>query len=72
MTWAPGGNLPPMLAAASVLDRRGHQVAVLCSGATRDGAERLGFEVTGYRRSPDPDTRVAFERQADLMMATMA
>jgi UDP:flavonoid glycosyltransferase YjiC (YdhE family) len=72
LTWAPGGNLPPMLAAASVLDRRGHEVAVLCSGETRGAAERLGFEVTGYRRSPDPDTRVAFERQAEPMLATMA
>jgi UDP:flavonoid glycosyltransferase YjiC (YdhE family) len=72
MTWAPGGNLPPMLAAASVLARRGHEVAVLCSGETRDAAERLGFEVTGYRRSPDPDPRVAFEQQAQSMMATMA
>jgi UDP:flavonoid glycosyltransferase YjiC (YdhE family) len=61
-----------MLGAASVLDRRGHEVAVLCSGETRDAAEQLGFEVTGYRRSPDPDIRVAFEAQADLMMAAMA
>jgi MGT family glycosyltransferase len=72
ITWAPGGNLPPMLAAASVLDRRGHEVAVLCSGETHDTAERLGFEVTDYRRSPDPDVTVAFETQAELMMATMA
>jgi UDP:flavonoid glycosyltransferase YjiC (YdhE family) len=72
MTWAPGGNLPPMLAVASVLDRRGHEVRVLASGATRDAAERLGFEVSGYRRSPNPDVRVAFEAQAELMMATMA
>jgi UDP:flavonoid glycosyltransferase YjiC (YdhE family) len=72
ITWAPGGNLPPMLAVGSVLDRRGHEVTVLCSGETRDAAERLGFEVTGYRRSPDPDVHVAFEAQADLMTATMA
>jgi UDP:flavonoid glycosyltransferase YjiC (YdhE family) len=61
-----------MLAAASVLDRRDHEVTVLASGETRDAAERLGFEVTGYRRSPGPDIRVAFEAQADLLMATMA
>jgi hypothetical protein len=61
-----------MLAAASVLDRRGHEVAVLASGETREAAERLGFEVTGYRRSPDPDAGVAFEEQADLLMAAMA
>ncbi len=72
ITWAPGGNLPPMLAAAGVLDRRGHEVAVLASGETREAAERLGFVVTGYRRSPDPDVGVAFEEQADLVMASMA
>jgi MGT family glycosyltransferase len=71
-TWAPGGNLPPMLAVASVLDRRGHEVVVLASGETRDTAEQLGFEVIGYRRSPDPDVRVAFEQQADAVMARMA
>src|SRR6266545_6804406 len=61
-----------MLAAASVLDRRGHEVAVLASGETREAAERLGFVVSGYRRSPDPDVGVAFEEQADLVMASMA
>jgi UDP:flavonoid glycosyltransferase YjiC (YdhE family) len=72
MTWAPGGNLPPMLAVASLLERRGHEVRVLASGETREAAERLGLEVSGYRRSPDPDSRVAFEAQADLMMASIA
>jgi hypothetical protein len=72
MTWAPGGNLPPLLAVASVLRRRGHEVSILASGATRDAAERLGFDVSGYRRSRDPDVRVSFEAHAELMMATMA
>jgi UDP:flavonoid glycosyltransferase YjiC (YdhE family) len=72
MTWVSGGNLPPLLAVASLLDRRGHEVMVLGSGETRDAATRLGLDVTGYGRSPDPDTSVAFEAQADLMMASMA
>jgi UDP:flavonoid glycosyltransferase YjiC (YdhE family) len=72
VTWAPGGNLPPLLAAASVLARRGHDVALLASGETRGAAERLGFAVTGYRRSADPDPRIAFEAQAEATMATMA
>ena len=72
VTWAPGGNLHPLLAAASVLARRGHDVALLASGETRGAAERLGFEVTGYRRSADPDPRIAFEAQAEAVMATMA
>jgi UDP:flavonoid glycosyltransferase YjiC (YdhE family) len=72
VTWAPGGNLPPLLAAGCVLVRRGHEVSVLASGATGNAAQRLGFPVVGYQRSPDPDTRVAFEAQAGVMMATMA
>jgi MGT family glycosyltransferase len=61
-----------MLAVASGLDRRGHEVAVLASGETRNAAEQLGFEVIGYRRCPDPDVRVAFEEQAGVAMARMA
>jgi UDP:flavonoid glycosyltransferase YjiC (YdhE family) len=72
ITWAPGGNLLPMLAVASALDRRGHEVMVLASGETRGAAEQLGFQATAYRRSPDPDLRIAFEEQADLVMARMA
>jgi UDP:flavonoid glycosyltransferase YjiC (YdhE family) len=72
VTWAPGGNLPPMLAVASLLDRSGHKVTVLASGETRDAAERLGLAVIGYGRSRDPDTRVAFEAQAGLIMAGCA
>lgn len=71
-TWAPGGNLPPLLAAGSVLARRGHEVTVLASAATADAAERLGFPILRYRRSPDPDTGIAFEAQAESVMATMA
>jgi UDP:flavonoid glycosyltransferase YjiC (YdhE family) len=72
VTWAPGGNLPPMLAAASVLARRGHEVSFLASGPARAPAERLGFATAGFLRSPDPDTRVAFEAQADRVMAMTA
>lgn len=61
-----------MLAAASVLEQRGDEVAVLASGETRAAAQRLGFEVRGYRRSPDPDVRVAFEDQTALLTARMA
>src|SRR5215207_312001 len=61
-----------MLAAVSLLERRGHHVTVLASGETRAAAEKLGLDLTGYRRSRDPDVRVAFEAQADRMMATIA
>jgi hypothetical protein len=45
---------------------------VLASGQTRAAVESLGLDVTGYRRSRDPDVSVAFEAQVDRMMATMA
>jgi hypothetical protein len=61
-----------MLAAASLLERRGDEVAVLASGETSAAAQRLGFEVESYRRSPDSDVRVAFEDQAALLTARMA
>jgi UDP:flavonoid glycosyltransferase YjiC (YdhE family) len=72
ITWGPGGNLPPLLAAASVLSDRGHDVTVLGSGETRDAARRLRLRVAGYRRSPDPNVAVAFEEQAAEVMATAA
>ena len=72
VTWAPGGNLPPLLAAAGLMEARwprrtgarvsGHQAFV----------ERAGFGVLGYSGSPEPDARIAFERRADAMMATAA
>jgi UDP:flavonoid glycosyltransferase YjiC (YdhE family) len=72
LTWGPGGNLPPMLAAADLLVSRGHEVTVMASGATRGDAQRLGVAVVGFRRTPDPDVGVAFEAQAELAMATAA
>jgi UDP:flavonoid glycosyltransferase YjiC (YdhE family) len=71
-TWGPGGNLPPLLAAAQLLARRGHEVTVLGSGETSDAAARLGFTVVRYGRAPEPNTQVAFEAQAGAIMATAA
>jgi UDP:flavonoid glycosyltransferase YjiC (YdhE family) len=72
VTWGPGGNLPPMLAVASLLAGRGHEVTVLASGETRGAASDLGLAVVGYDRTPDPDVSVPFEDQAEPMMATAA
>ncbi len=72
VTWAPGGNLPPLLAAASLLAARGHRVEVLASEATRRAVERAGLPARAYGRTPAPDTRVAFERQASAILATAA
>jgi len=51
---------------------RGHEVRVLGSAATRPAAERAGCRAEAYRRAPEPDTRIPFERQAAAMMATAA
>jgi UDP:flavonoid glycosyltransferase YjiC (YdhE family) len=72
VTWGPGGNLPPMLAAADVLLGRGHEVTIMASGATRPDAERRGVPVIGFRRTPDPDVAIPFEEQAARLMATAA
>jgi UDP:flavonoid glycosyltransferase YjiC (YdhE family) len=72
VTWAPGGNLPPLLAAAALMAVRGHRVEVLVSAATRGAVERAGLPGRSYRRTPEPDTRIAFERQAGAMLATAA
>jgi len=72
VTWSPGGNLPPLLAAARLLVVRGHEVTMLASAETRAAAEQAGLPVVGFRRSPDPNVRVAFEVQAERMMSTAA
>jgi UDP:flavonoid glycosyltransferase YjiC (YdhE family) len=72
VTWGPGGNLPPMLAAAECLARRGHDVVAMASKHTRGSLERRGFLTVGFPRSPDPDVGVAFEAQAAEMLATTA
>jgi UDP:flavonoid glycosyltransferase YjiC (YdhE family) len=72
VSWAPGGNLPPLLAAGALLRARGHAVEVLASDATRAAAERDGFPILRYARAPAPDTAVAFERQAETLMGAAA
>jgi hypothetical protein len=72
VSWAGGGNLPPLLAAGTLLAARDHRVCVLTSSATRQAAFDAGFDVVGYRRSPDPDAQTAFEQQAAQMMAIAA
>lgn len=70
VTWLPGGNLPPLLAAGALLRTRGHDVTVLASASTAPQAERAGFATLLYRRSPDPGASVSFERNAARLMAT--
>ena len=54
VSWASGGNLPPLLAAGTLLAARDQHVCVLASSATRQLAVDAGFDVVGYRRGPDP------------------
>jgi UDP:flavonoid glycosyltransferase YjiC (YdhE family) len=72
ITWAPGGNLPPMVAAAGLLAARGHDVEVLGSAATRPAVEAAGFAVHPYRRAPEPLTQIAFEAHAESMLGIAA
>jgi hypothetical protein len=72
VTWASGGNLPPLLAAAELLASREFDVQVLASSATRADAERRGLATHAYRRAPEPDPSVAFEAQAGRFLAQAA
>jgi MGT family glycosyltransferase len=72
VSWAGGGNLPPLLAAGKLLAARAHRVCVLASAATRQPAVDAGFDVVGYRRARDPNMDVAFEEQAAQLMAAAA
>jgi UDP:flavonoid glycosyltransferase YjiC (YdhE family) len=72
VSWAGGGNLPPLLAAGTLLAARDHLVCVLTSSATHQPAVDAGFDVVGYRRSPDPNADIAFEKQAGEMMVIAA
>jgi UDP:flavonoid glycosyltransferase YjiC (YdhE family) len=72
VSWASGGNLPPLLAAGTLLAVRDRRVCVLTSSATRQPAVDAGFDVVSYRSSPDPNADIAFEQQAAEMMAIAA
>jgi UDP:flavonoid glycosyltransferase YjiC (YdhE family) len=72
VSWGGGGNLPPLLAAGTLLTARDHRVCVLTSSATRQLAVDAGFDVVSYRRSPNPNADTAFEKQAAQMMAIAA
>jgi hypothetical protein len=72
VTWASGGNLPPLLAAAQLLSARGFFVHVLTSQATRAAASTRGFATLAYRRAPEPDLTAPFETQAAQLSAQAA
>jgi hypothetical protein len=49
VTWGPGSNLPPLVAAARLLVARGHEGTMPASGETRAAAGRAGLPVVGER-----------------------
>jgi UDP:flavonoid glycosyltransferase YjiC (YdhE family) len=72
VTWASGGNLPPLLATGDLLAARGFVVEILTSEATREEARRRGFETAAYRHAPEPDMSVSFEAQEGRLLAQAA
>jgi MGT family glycosyltransferase len=72
VSWAGGGNLPPLLAVGNLLAAHDYSTCVLASAATRDPALQAGFEVIRYKRARDPNMHLAFEEQAPEMMAAAA
>jgi UDP:flavonoid glycosyltransferase YjiC (YdhE family) len=72
VSWASGGNLPPLFAAGKLLAARDYRVCVLTSAATRQPAQDAGFDVVSYQRGADPVSETAFEQQAAQMMALAA
>lgn len=72
VTWASGGNLPPLLAAAELLASREFDVDVLARSATREDAKRRGLATHAYRRAPEPDVSVPFEAQAGRLLVQAA
>jgi UDP:flavonoid glycosyltransferase YjiC (YdhE family) len=59
VTWMGGGNVRPVLASASDLVRRGHNVHILSNPAMRESVESVGAHYHPYASIPphDPGTR---------------
>jgi UDP:flavonoid glycosyltransferase YjiC (YdhE family) len=72
VTWAGGGNVLPLQAAAGLLAARGFAVEVLASAATQADARRHGLPAHAYRRAPQPDMSIAFEADAPRLLAQAA
>ena len=57
--WDGGGNTPPVLAVATGLVARGHEVHLVADPALRASAERCGLGFTPWREAPHTGNRPA-------------
>lgn len=64
VVWEGGGTIPPELAIARRLVRRGHEVTVLGDPCVESDARSAGCEFTPYRRAPH---RVSRAPETDLL-----
>ena len=67
-----GGTVPPFLALAEELLRRGHWVEVLSQPSVRARAERIGCAFRPFTGLDDYDRSVALEEQLDRSVAALA
>jgi UDP:flavonoid glycosyltransferase YjiC (YdhE family) len=72
VTWAGGGNLPPMLAVAGLLAGRGHEVRVLATRRLREEIENAGLEADVYSNSSGPPPAVVFEESFEALTSEAA
>lgn len=67
-----GGTVPPMLALADAVVRRGHQVVVLSQPSVADRAEAVGAVFVPFEDLPDYDHRQYVEAQLELAVQAIA
>jgi len=72
VTWASGGNLPPLLAVAELLYASGFVVQLLTSSATRGAATERGFPTVPYPTAADPVESMPFEAIATELLRQTA
>lgn len=69
--WEGGGNMPPMLEAASKLARRGHRVRCMGEDCSRADSEAAGATFVSWTRAPNRlDRRRESQRYNDWAAAT--
>ena len=67
-----GGTVPPMLAVAQEMVRRGHDVTWLSQPSVRDRAVAAGCRFEPLVALDDYDPGIAIEEQLDLALAGIA
>lgn len=67
-----GGTVPPMLAVAEELVRRGHEVSVLNQPSVKRRAEAAGCRFTAFSTTPDYQRRMSLEDQSDVSLPVVS